>query len=329
MHRHLLALATVAASLCTTTLPALAQSVAEWPSKPIRFILISAPGSGGDTLGRLLADRMAPLLKGSFVMDNKPGAGGAIATDMAAKSAPDGYTIAIGGATTLVLLPASNPKLPYNALKDFAYIGQVGTAAIALMATNDVPANTLPELVALAKKTPGSLQYASWGIGSTGHFCGELMNLKTQAQLSHVPYKSVAQIQTDLLGGHIKLGFVDMGSATSLVKTGRVKAITTCTSRSPSLPGVSSYEDEGIDFNGLRMGALRWALFAPAATPRPIVDKLAAALKATLDMPEVKARLLEMGISAAFVGGDELLTMTARDIEGWKAIAKQAGISNE
>ncbi len=329
MRRHLLALATVAASLCTTTLPALAQSVAEWPSKPIRFILISAPGSGGDTLGRLLADRMAPLLKGSFVMDNKPGAGGAIATDMAAKSAPDGYTIAIGGATTLVLLPASNPKLPYNALKDFAYIGQVGTAAIALMATNDVPANTLPELVALAKKTPGSLQYASWGIGSTGHFCGELMNLKTQAQLSHVPYKSVAQIQTDLLGGHIKLGFVDMGSATSLVKTGRVKAITTCTSRSPSLPGVSSYEDEGIDFNGLRMGALRWALFAPAATPRPIVDKLAAALKATLDMPEVKARLLEMGISAAFVGGDELLTMTARDIEGWKAIAKQAGISNE
>lgn len=329
MRRHLLALATVAASLCTTTLPALAQSVAEWPSKPIRFILISAPGSGGDTLGRLLADRMAPMLKGSFVMDNKPGAGGAIATDMAAKSAPDGYTIAIGGATTLVLLPASNPKLPYNALKDFAYIGQVGTAAIALMATNDVPANTLPELVALAKKTPGSLQYASWGIGSTGHFCGELMNLKTQAQLSHVPYKSVAQIQTDLLGGHIKLGFVDMGSATSLVKTGRVKAITTCTSRSPSLPGVSSYEDEGIDFNGLRMGALRWALFAPAATPRPIVDKLAAALKATLDMPEVKARLLEMGISAAFVGGDELLTMTARDIEGWKAIAKQAGISNE
>jgi len=329
MHRHLLALATVAASLCTTTLPALAQSVAEWPSKPIRFILISAPGSGGDTLGRLLADRMAPLLKGSFVMDNKPGAGGAIATDMAAKSAPDGYTIAIGGATTLVLLPASNPKLPYNALKDFAYIGQVGTAAIALMATNDVPANTLPELVALAKKTPGSLQYASWGIGSTGHFCGELMNLKTQAQLSHVPYKSVAQIQTDLLGGHIKLGFVDMGSATSLVKTGRVKAITTCTSRSPSLPGVSSYEDEGIDFNGLRMGAVRWALFAPAATPRPIVDKLAAALKATLEMPEVKARLLEMGISAAFVGGDELLTMTARDIEGWKAIAKQAGISNE
>jgi tripartite-type tricarboxylate transporter receptor subunit TctC len=272
---------------------------------------------------------MAPMLKGSFVMDNKPGAGGAIATDMAAKSAPDGYTIAIGGATTLVLLPASNPKLPYNALKDFAYIGQVGTAAIALMATNDVPANTLPELVALAKKTPGSLQYASWGIGSTGHFCGELMNLKTQAQLSHVPYKSVAQIQTDLLGGHIKLGFVDMGSATSLVKTGRVKAITTCTSRSPSLPGVSSYEDEGIDFNGLRMGALRWALFAPAATPRPIIDKLAAALKATLDMPEVKARLLEMGISAAFVGGDELLTMTARDIEGWKAIAKQAGISNE
>ena len=327
MRRHLLALAT--AALCTAGLPAVAQGTADWPNKPVRFILISAPGSGGDTLGRLLADKMAPLLKATFVVDNKPGAGGAIATDMAAKAAPDGYTIAIGGATTHVLLPASNPKLPYNAVKDFAYIGQVGTAAIALVATNDVPANTLPELVALAKKTPGSLQYASWGIGSTGHFCGELMNLKTQAQMQHVPYKSVSQIQTDMLGGHVKLGYIDMASATPLVKGGRLKAITTCTSRSPSLPGVSSSEDEGVDFNGLRMGALRWSLYAPAATPKPIVDKLAAALKATVEMPDVKARLLEMGISAAYVAGDELREATARDIEGWKAVAKQAGISNE
>jgi tripartite-type tricarboxylate transporter receptor subunit TctC len=139
----------------------------------------------------------------------------------------------------------------------------------------------------------------------------------------------VAQIQTDILGGHIKLGYIDMASATPMVKSGRVKAITTCTSRSPSLPGVSSYEDEGVDFNGLRMGALRWSLYAPAATPKPIVDKLAAALKATVEMPDVKARLLEMGISAAYVAGDELREATARDIEAWKAVAKQAGITNE
>ena len=205
----------------------------------------------------------------------------------------------------------------------------MGTAAILLIAANDLPASNLQELVALAKKTPDGLQYASWGNGSTGHFCGELLNLKTQARLSHIPYKSVAQIQTDLLGGHIKLGFVDMASGTPMVKSGRAKAITTCTSRSPSLPGVASYEDEGIDFAGKRMGALRWALYAPAGTPRPIVDKLAAALRSTLEMPEVKSRLLDLGISAAFVGGDELRDMTAKDIEAWKQIAVEAKIAND
>jgi tripartite-type tricarboxylate transporter receptor subunit TctC len=305
------------------------QPAADYPTKPIRFILISAAGSGGDTLGRLLAEKMGPLLKGSFFIENRPGAGGAIATDMAAKAAPDGYTVTLGGATTHVLLPASNPRLPYNSVKDFAAIGQVGTAAIALVATKDFPANNLQELLALARKTPGSLQYASWGTGSTGHFCGELLNLKTDARMTHIPYKSVTQVQTDLMGGHIKLGFIDMASATPMVKDGRAKAIITCTSRSPSLPGVSSYEDEGIDSGGKRMGALRWAMYAPAGTPKPIVDKLAAALHATVDMPDVKARLLDLGISSAFVGGEELREMTIKDIEGWKQVAKDASITNE
>jgi tripartite-type tricarboxylate transporter receptor subunit TctC len=317
------------AALAGVAFTASAQAPADYPSKPIRFVLISAPGSGGDALGRMLADKMAPILKGNFVMDNKPGAGGAIATDMVAKAPPDGYTIGIGGATTHVLLPASNPKLPYNSVKDFAPIGQVGTASILLIATNDFPASNARELIALAKKQPGSVQYASWGQGSTGHFCGELFNLRTQAQMSHIPYKSVAQIQTDMLGGHVKLAYVDMASGSPLVKSGRVKAITACTSRSPSLPDVSSYDDEGIDFAGKRMGALRWALYTPAGTPKPIVDKLAGALKQVLEMPDVKQRLLDMGITAAFVGGDELSAMTAADIEAWKQIAQAAKISNE
>jgi len=318
----------VATVLVTAALSAYAQGAADYPSKPIKFLLISAAGSGGDALGRMLADKMGPLLKGNFVVENRPGAGGALATDLAAKAPPDGYTITLGGATTHVLLPASNPKLPYHPIRDFAPIGQVGNAAIVLLAANDVPANNLKELLALAKKSPG-LQYASWGSGSTGHFCGELLNLKTQAGMSHIPYKSVAQIQTDLLGGHVKLGWVDMSSGTAMVKGGRVKAIVTCMSRSSSLPGVSSYEDEGIDVGGKRMGPLRWALYAPAGTPKPIVDKLASALKNTLEMPDVKARLLDMGIHAAFIAGDELSELTGKDIEAWKQVAKEAKISNE
>lgn len=313
--------------LASASLAAHAQSAADYPNRPIKFLLISAPGSGGDTLARLLADKMGPLLKGTFVVENRPGAGGAIAVDATAKSAPDGYTITLGGATTHVLLPASNPKLPYNAVKDFAPIGQVGTAAIVLLAANDMPINNLKELVAVAKTTPEGLQYASWGNGSTGHFCGELLNLKNQLKMAHIPYKSVAQIQTDLLGGHVKLGWVDMASGTPMIKAGKVKAVITCTSRSPSLPNVSSYEDEGIDFNGKRMGALRWALYAPAGTPKPIVDKLASALKTTVEMPDVKARLLELGILASFIPGDELSELTLKDIEAWKEVARQANIS--
>lgn len=317
----------LACALAATALMAHADEAADYPNRPIRFILISAPGSGGDTLGRLLADKMAPLLKATMVIDNRPGAGGSIAINAAAKSAPDGYTITMGGATTHVLLPAANPKLPYDAIKDFAPIGQVGTAAILLVANKDFPADNLKELVALSKRKPGSVQYASWGIGSTGNFCGELLNLKTGAGMSHIPYKSVAQIQTDLMGGHIKLGFVDMASGTPMVKDGRVKALITCTSPSPSLPSVPSYESEGIDFNNMRMGALRWAMYAPAGTPAPIVAKLAAALRTTLDMPEVKSRLLDLGIHADFVGGDELTRMATQDIEAWREVAKRAGIT--
>lgn len=317
------------AGLLGLGLNAQAQAPADYPTRPIRFISISAAGSGGDILVRLLAEKMAPILKATFVVENKPGASGALATDLLAKAPADGYTIGIGGATTHVLLPASNPKLPYDSVKDFAHLGQVGTASILLIATNDYPAGNLADLVALAKKAPGSVQYASWGQGSTGHFCGELLNLRTQAQMSHIPYKSVAQILTDIQGGHIKLAYVDMASGSPMVKAGRVKAITACTSRSPSLPEVGSYDDEGIDFAGKRMGALRWALYAPAATPRPIVDKLSAALKQVVAMPEVKARLLDLGITADFVAGDELRGMTAADIEAWKKIAKAAHISNE
>jgi tripartite-type tricarboxylate transporter receptor subunit TctC len=319
----------LAAALAAFALSAHAQAPADYPAKPIRFVLISAAGSGGDTLGRLLADRMAPLLKATFVMDNKPGAGGALASDIVAKAPADGYTIGIGGATTHVLLPASNPKLPYNSVRDFAPIGQVGTASILLIASNDFPASNVKELVALAKKQAGSVQYASWGNGSTGHFCGELLNLRTQAQMSHVPYKSVSQIQTDILGGHVKLGFVDMTSGLPMVKAGRVKALASCTSKAPGLPAVGSYDEEGIDFAGKRMGALRWALYAPAGTPKPVMDKLSAALKQVIETPDVQARLLDMGIFAQFVPGDQLREMTAADIEAWRQLAAAAKISNE
>jgi len=221
-----------------------------------------------------------------------------------------------------MLSAALYPKLPCDPVKDFAAIGQIGTAAILLIANNDFPANNLKDVLAMAKAKPDGVQYTSWGNGSTGQFCGEVLNQYAGVKLSHVPYKTVPQVLNDVAAGHIKLGFVDMTSGTSFVKTGKAKAVATCTTRSPSLPDVRSYVDEGVPVDR----TFRWGLYAPAHTPKPVVDRLAGVLKEVLAMPDVKARLLDFGIAAQFVPGEELAATTARDIVAWQQVVKTANI---
>ena len=274
-----------------------AQAQADYPTAPIRIINISSPGAGG-----------------------------AIAADAGAKAKPDGYTLLFGGFTSHVLLAAVRPNLSYDPAKDFDPVGQIGTASILLIATNDFPANNLKEFIAQAKKAPDSIQYASWGVGSTGHFCGELLNQRAQIKTSHVPYKSVTQIQQDILGGQIKVAFVDMASGTPMVKGGRVKALGSCLERSPSLPDVGSYDDVGIGFAGKSVALPMWALYAPAGTPKPIMDKLSGALRQVVDMPEVKEKLLGYGVKAEFVPGDQLKKLLAGGIPEWREIARKSNI---
>lgn len=315
----------VALALAVTCLPASSQSQGDYPVRPIRFISTSAPGTAGDILARLLAEKMGPMLKGNVVVENRPGAGGSIAVDLAAKAPPDGYTITMGGATTHVIMPAVRTNMPYDALKDFVYMGQVATAPGVLVVTADFPANNLRELIALAKTRP-DLQYASWGNGSTGHFCGEMLNLKAGIRIQHIPYKAVAQIQTDLYGGHIKIAQIDGGSAPAMVRTGKVKAISTCTGRHISFPDVRSYEDERISDAESRIGQFRFGLYAPAGTPKPIADRIEAALKATLELPEVRGKVQEMGLQPAYLAGDAVREMTAREIEQWRGVAQASSI---
>lgn len=304
---------------------AVAQPTADYPSRPIRFISTSAPGSAGDILARTLSEEMGPMINGTLVVDNRPGAGGSIAVDIAAKAPADGYTITMGGATTHVIMPAIRKNMPYNALDDFVYMGQVGTVPGVLVATSDFPANDLQELIALAKTDPG-LQYASWGTGSTGHLCGELLNQKAEIKIQHIPYKAVAQIQTDLYGGHIKLAQVDGGSAPAMVSSGKVKALATCTGRHAALPDVRSYEDEGISEAEKRIGEFRFGLYAPAGTPKQATEKIEKALKDTLEMPDVRARMLEMGLQPAFLPGATVREMTEREIAEWKRVADASSI---
>lgn len=297
----------------------------EFPAKPIRFVSTAAPGSAGDLVARLLAEKMGPMLRGSIVVENRPGAGGLIAVDLVAKAPADGHTITMGGATTHVIMPALRSNMPYDATKDFVYMGQVATAPGVLVAVADFPANNLRELIALAR-TNTDLQYASWGNGSTGHFCGEMLNQRAGIRIQHIPYKSVAQIQTELYGGHIKLAHVDGGSAPAMVRSGKVKVISTCTGRHISFPDVRSYEDEGIIGAGERIGQFRFGLYAPAGTPRVIAERYEAALKATLDLPDVKARMRDWGLQPVFLSGQDVLDRTLQEIAVWKRVAEAAAI---
>lgn len=313
-----LALAVVLSSSAT---PAAAQDAA-YPSRAIKMVLPFAAGGGGDVLGRLLAESMEKRLNGTIVVENRLGAGGRTGTRAVASAPGDGYTIMIGGMTTHILAPAVYPTLAYDPVKDFTTIGGIGTSAILFVASKDFPANDLRELIALAKKEPGEIQYASWGLGSTGHFCAEILSQKAGISMLHVPYNGAARIMNDLMGRHIKLGIVDMATGTPLVQDGSVKALGVCTQRSPSLPNVPSFGEQGIDFDK----TLSWVMYAPAGLPAPIAVKIETALREALDEPVIKSKLLTLGITAGFVPGAEQAATNARDIEIWKEIAKTAKI---
>jgi tripartite-type tricarboxylate transporter receptor subunit TctC len=285
------------------------------------MLLPFAAGGGGDVIGRLLADKMGKRLGQTIFIENRTGAAGTIGTQQAAASPPDGYTITIGGMTTHVLAPASYASLPYDAIKDFTTIGRIGTSSILLVATNDFGANNLRELTEMSKKGDPIL-YGSWGVGSTGHFCGEILSQKAGVRLEHVPFSGTAKLANDLLGGHIKLGMLDMATATPFVKDGKLKALAVCGGRSPSLPQVGSYKDQGVDFER----SLSWVMYAPAGIPDIVARKLSAALKEAVDDPDIVEKLLALGVTADFVPGDQQRDINARDIEVWKQVAVQAKI---
>ena len=293
-----------------------------YPSRPIKLLLPLSAGSGGDAIGRMLAESMAKKLGGSIYVDNKVGAGGTIGAAQAAKSANDGYTITMGGMTSHIIAPAVYAKLPYDPVKDFSQIGRIGTAGVVLVSSLDFPAKNLKELTDYSKRQAKPLQYATWGHGSTGHLCGEVIVQKAGAKLDHIPFKSSADLVTGLLGGHITLAVLDMGTATPLVKSGKIKALGICGSRSPSLPDVGTYPEQGIDFRS----ELSWTLLAPAGIPADVNKKLTTALKESLAEKQVSERLLELGVQPAYLPPDELRKLMQEDVATWKKVAEVADV---
>ncbi|MFM8666233.1 MAG: Bug family tripartite tricarboxylate transporter substrate binding protein [Betaproteobacteria bacterium] len=324
--RHVLAVCLLAmASLCS---PLRAQTSADaWPNKPLRLIVPFVPGGVTDTSGRVIAEFLGKRLGQQVVVDNKPGASGNIGTQLAATSAPDGYTLLLGFDGTLVINPHVFAKVPFDTQKDFVPVGKIGDAVLILVANPGVKANTLQEVLTLSRREQGGLAYGTSGIGGTPHIAGELLKQRTGAQLTHVPYKGGGQAITDVIGGSIPLVYTAVAGAQAHVKSGKLKAVAVSSPvRTPALPDVPTFIESGVaDF-----AVSSWVgLLAPARTPVAIVQRLNAELNAVLADPALRERLAVLGIDPRPGSPEQFAEEIKRDLARYEGVVKAAGIKAE
>ena len=298
-----------------------------WPSRPIRFIIPFPPGGGLDHTARTIQPRLQELLGQPLVIENKAGAGGIVGAEFAKNQAPDGYTVFLGNTGTMGLYPALYQKLPYDALKDFAPVGQLISNTLVAVTGAQVPASTLAEFIAWAKANPGKVSYASGGSGAITHLAGEMLKAQTGIDMLHVPYKGSAPAVTDLLGGQVHL-LIDV-AAVSLqhVKAGKLKALAvTSSKRNAAFPDLPTFDEAGI--KGYQ--AIGWqGLLVPTGTPRAVIDRLADALQKTMADPVVKEKFLAVGSEATPTGPEAFGAFIRAEIEKWARIGRAANVKIE
>ena len=276
-------------TLLTLPLPALAQP---YPDKPIRLIVGDAPGGSPDTLGRLLALRLAESLGQPVVVDNRPGAGGLLAADLAAKAPPDGYTLFINTTTVWAILPNVKTSLPYDPLKSFVPITRIASASNVLVVNTSVPATSIAELVRLVKASPGKFNYASAGIASPAHLAGEMLNLLADIKMTHVPYKGAGPALLDVIAGPVQLMITSPIAAGAHMASGRVRALaTTGAQRNPGLPDLPTIAETvpGYDISQ------SWGITVPAGTPPAIIKLLHTEIVKALTLPDTRERIVRTG----------------------------------
>ncbi len=300
--------------------PALAQS---YPSKPLHLIVPFAAGGTGDVLGRLLASKMSEGLGQPVVVEFKPGAGTTLGTDFVAKAAPDGYTILFSASTTMSINATLYSKLPYDTLKDLAPVSLLAAIPNMLVANHALPANTVQELIALAKANPGKLNYASPGSGTTPHLAGELFNAAAGIKMVHVPYKGAGPAIIDVLGGHVPMLFDNIPSVQPQVNSGKMKAIAvTSAKRSPAMPNVPTFAEAGL--TGFEANSW-WAILAPAGTPKDIIARLNAEVVKALNDAGLRERFLGLGADPAPSTPEECGAHMKAEVAKWAAIVKASG----
>lgn len=277
------------AVLGLSAVPALAQ---EWPVKPVRMLVGSAPGGGTDAAARAVADKLGPALKATVVVENKPGASNTLAPAEAVR-ANDGHSLVMGVSTAHAIAPYLI-KLPYGNDRDLVPVAYVGAVPNVLVVNKDLGLNTVSDLVALVRKQPGKVNFASSGAGSTQHIAGELFREATQADITHVPYRGSAPALVDLMGGSVQMSFDTMASVLPHIKAGKVKALAVASpKRSPQLPDVPTTAEAGL--KDVEMSAW-YGVYMPASTPKAVQDKVHDEVTKIVQMPDVKARLEAIGM---------------------------------
>ena len=305
-------------------LPPAALQAQSLPAKPLKFIVPFGPGGSGDTLARLIGQHLSERVGQPVVAENRMGAGGNIGADVVAKSDPDGTTLLMG-ANYLAISPNLYTRMSYDPMKDLAPVTLVGSIPNVLVVNNSVQANTVAELISLAKSKPNDLAYATPGLGTSTHLATELFKQQTGTEIRHVPYRANPLAMNDVIGGQIQVFFDFVTTGAPQVRGGKVRGLaTTGSKRSHVLPELPTMIEAGVrDFD-----VSTWiAIFVRAGTPRSAIDRLHRDIVAILALPPVKERLGTMGYDIAAVGPDELGAIMKSDTEKWGAVIQKAGIA--
>ena len=299
----------------------------QYPYKPVRIILPGPPGGGADLLARVLGQRLTTDLGQTFVIDNRPGAGGMLGMDLAAKAAPDGYTIVMGNSGPNAVIPNLVKNVPYDPIKDFSPISLVASAANLLVVPQSVPANSVSELVQLAKSKPGQMTYASGGNGQASHLAAELFKLMAGINVIHVPFKGSGPAVLDLVGGRVDMMFSNIPSAIPQINAGKIRALAvTSATRSKLVPKLPTMTESGVT----EYESSQWyGLLAPAKVPKPIVNTLATKVSIAVKAEEINSVLFKKGFDPIGSTQSEFSDHIRRELAKWKKVIEAGKISAE
>jgi tripartite-type tricarboxylate transporter receptor subunit TctC len=317
MARHFTLVAVLAATAASL---ALAQG---YPSKPIKLIVPFPPAGSTDISARAVAGKLGERLGQAVVIENKPGAGGNIGTDVVAKAAPDGYTLIVGTVGTHAINQSLYSKMPYDNIRDFAPVILLSTTPNVLVTQPGFAANSVADVIRMAKAKPGELTFASSGNGTSIHLSGELFNSMAGTKMTHIPYKGSAPMLIDLLSGTVNMAFDNLSASMVHIKAGKLKALaTTGAQRAPALPDIPTVAEAGL----AGYDSTSWnGIYAPAGTPREIVDKLNREVRAILESAETRKYFSEQGAEAGGGTPEQLGAFTRAETAKWQKVVKDSG----